>query len=470
MDGLPLELKQRICSFLHDSPKLLKPIRLVSKQFAAAAAPYLIPRIFLFKHPDSCDEIQKIVQHPVFSKYVTTIAVDVSRLKFPVTFEDWIDYHEDFLKMCPDWLDYKPANIEYDQDGNPDLTTARLMSIWSKATRDFNENLESITQSLKNQYLKHWTEQRSFAMFAKANAKFQARYRATIAEAFETCPRLTNLIVAPPNEHSPIMLKRNSVFHDCLATEESFELPADHRSPEIDLAIVLQLTESSKAGLNSLTIVDFPINCADFSMITSSGSVESLKHIRIGYNQLDCDPKTDFDFGLEKVLRAAQMLETLWIEMPPDLDYEYDADDLLNAINSKHFRDILLHNVVVSEKYMVSFLLRHADSLQQLDLGITLTPGTWFSTFQRISKQMKVLRRVQFASIFEEHYDERVILSPEWCLEARDFILKGEQLSEPHHYPLEMYFRGGHEEPLRNGDLPEKGLWSDYDVHSNVCF
>jgi hypothetical protein len=48
MEKLPLEMKQRICSFLHDSPKLLKPIRRVSKNFAAVAAPYLIPRTFLF--------------------------------------------------------------------------------------------------------------------------------------------------------------------------------------------------------------------------------------------------------------------------------------------------------------------------------------------------------------------------------------------------------------------------------------
>ncbi|KAI4739875.1 hypothetical protein E4T50_09691 [Aureobasidium sp. EXF-12298] len=446
MDTLPLEMKQRICSFLHASPKLLKPIRLVSKQFAAAAAPYLIPRAFLFNHPDSCDEVQKILQHPVFSKYVTTLAVDVSKLKYPTVFEQWVDHHENMRLMYPDWWDFKPGAISYDHDGDPLLTDHEDRTSWMKATKDFNQALMDTTQSLQEVYHKCWTTQMYLAAHVQLDLRFKTQFWDTLAKAFET------------------------IFRACLATKESFVQPASHVPPELGLREVMQATKKSKLGLDSLTIVDFPINFADFSMITGLRSVENLKHIRIGYNRLRCDPKTGFDFNLEKVLQAAQLLQTFWAEMPPRRAGQYDAGDLLRAINSKHFRDILLHNAIVSEESMVSFLLRHTESLQQLDLGVTLSPGTWFSTFQRVSKQMSMLKRIQLVGIREFQAAEEVMFSSKWCLEAQDFLIKGGELSQPEAYDLSTHFEDDIEMPLRNEDVPENGLWSDYDAESNTCF
>jgi hypothetical protein len=83
---------------------------------------------------------------------------------------------------------------------------------------------------------------------------------------------------------------------------------------------------------------------------------------------------------------------------------------------------------------------------------------------------MRVLRRIQLAGILEMHASRKVVFSPQWCLEAQDFILNGGQLSEPKAYNLNTDFGNDLEEPLRNHDLPEQGLWSDYDEESNVIF
>ncbi|THZ52972.1 hypothetical protein D6C90_00817 [Aureobasidium pullulans] len=79
MDALPLEIKENICSFL--SPSHLKPLRLVSKEFASAAIPYFISRIFLFNHPDSCIEMNAILRHPEIPKYINTLIVDPSAVQ-----------------------------------------------------------------------------------------------------------------------------------------------------------------------------------------------------------------------------------------------------------------------------------------------------------------------------------------------------------------------------------------------------
>ncbi|KAG9653967.1 hypothetical protein KCU64_g7534, partial [Aureobasidium melanogenum] len=106
MDALPLELKQRICSFL--TPKELKPLRLTCKAFATAAEHYFINRLVLFLHPDSLATLRKIADHGVFSKFLTTIVFD------PM-FLTW-DCLDDDIVEDPCWDDFRPktlGEIEY---------------------------------------------------------------------------------------------------------------------------------------------------------------------------------------------------------------------------------------------------------------------------------------------------------------------------------------------------------------------
>ncbi|KAG9582156.1 hypothetical protein KCU77_g11044, partial [Aureobasidium melanogenum] len=90
MDRLPPEIKQYICSFL--TPNHLKALRLISKDCAAAAIPHFNPRIFLFNHPDSCNEIQEIITYSEMRKYVSTIVIDPRDVLYFDGFEDWVDH------------------------------------------------------------------------------------------------------------------------------------------------------------------------------------------------------------------------------------------------------------------------------------------------------------------------------------------------------------------------------------------
>lgn len=76
---LPLELKQRICSYL--TPKHFKFFRLTSRDHAAAASRYLLPRIFLLNHPDSSQGIRDIARHQLLSLPLTMLVIDVSCLR-----------------------------------------------------------------------------------------------------------------------------------------------------------------------------------------------------------------------------------------------------------------------------------------------------------------------------------------------------------------------------------------------------
>ncbi|KAG9597774.1 hypothetical protein KCU77_g4158, partial [Aureobasidium melanogenum] len=475
MEKLPLELKQRVCSFLHANPKLLKPIRLVSKQFADAAAPYLLPRVFLIKHKDSCAEVREIADHAIFSKHVTTLVVDPSNLKNHKSFQKWVfDEHSHLRHSYPDWWDFKPDDIDYDEDGNPLLDASDARSKWSNANKKFNAATKKVDQALKKSQEHYWKAQRQIAA-DQSTEEFRRCFLDTIAYAFKMCPNLVNIVIAPPQPgQNHVILKLLSMFKSIHPYPEAW-VDADMHDPfEFGLAEVLSAADHKNAGLHSLTIIDLPFKCADYTTIKSLKSFEHLKHVRIGYNRLPNNPKTMFGFNLEEAIGKASALETLWVAMQPRRRNMLNGDALLHALDSKNLRDVLLDDIVVTEDALVSFLLRHSQSLQQLDIGLALSSGNWSSTFRRISGQMTSLKRVQIVSVCELEGEEEVTqYSPKWCSEAQDFVLNGGVLPVPLPYDDDDdydEFKGYVGSPLRNSDLPEEGLWEDYDGNVNTCY
>jgi hypothetical protein len=107
MDDLPLELKQRICSYL--TPKDLKSLRWASNDYAAAAPRYMMPRIFLSNHPSSFQEIQKITDHPEMRYSVTTLVIDTRCLSLAPKYDQWA---RRFADTDPESTDKNVARAE----------------------------------------------------------------------------------------------------------------------------------------------------------------------------------------------------------------------------------------------------------------------------------------------------------------------------------------------------------------------
>jgi hypothetical protein len=107
MDDLPLELKQRVCSYL--APKDLVSLRSTSTFYAAATDRYLLPRIFLSNHPDSFQEFQEIIDHPELRHSVTTLVVDTSCRPHFTKYEKWARF---FADPAAEAADQKNARAE----------------------------------------------------------------------------------------------------------------------------------------------------------------------------------------------------------------------------------------------------------------------------------------------------------------------------------------------------------------------
>jgi hypothetical protein len=166
-----------------------------------------------------------------------------------------------------------------------------------------------------------------------------------------------------------------------------------------------------------------------------------------------------FGFRLEEILGKARALETLWVDMPALESNIFDGDAMLSAINSESFRDIILHNVTVSEDSLVDFLLRHSRSLQKLSIGVTLKTGTWMSILHRISCQITALETMQIAYVRERRASDIIQLSRRWCSRAQSFVFGCGKLQEPLPRDEEGNKGSFYEGPLRRAGSPEKGLW-----------
>jgi hypothetical protein len=144
------------------------------------------------------------------------------------------------------------------------------------------------------------------------------------------------------------MSRKIAMFQSIHPHSDAWVDSALHDPSEFGLLELLSAANHQNTGLHSLTIIELPFKCADYTKIASLKSFESLKHVRVSYRYLCDNPTTKFGFNLEEAIRDASVLETLWVEMPSLQSNIFEGDAMLLAVNSEVFRDILLHNVTVS--------------------------------------------------------------------------------------------------------------------------
>lgn len=239
MDALPLEIKENICSFL--SPSHLKPLRLVSKEFASAAIPYFIPRIFLFNHPDSCIEMNAILRHPEIPKYINTPIVDSSSVQSFDDYDHWLRY-------------YDPYKTRYSKTEREDK--------WKiDYTLDTNQSDGDVGRSMAS----------------------------VVRTAFSNCPNLKNFILTSPHGRN-VLRKRDDIFHELL-----LEYPP--HSPETGPTSYLPLGEVVAESLQTITLNNIEINNWD------CGILRNLRHLRVSLRDCENRPSSQFDVMVHSATR-----------------------------------------------------------------------------------------------------------------------------------------------------------------------
>lgn len=186
MDELPLELKQRVCSYL--SPKHLKPLRLACKAFSKAAEPYLINRFTLTNRPESITALRNIIDHASFNKYISTIIYDPSVLADYPNLNLWLSTKRPAKLGLPCWEDYAPRSLTLNGEESYAAMTLRVMK---EARTSYLEALDAATA--KN--AASWRLHQELAQYQISSAHYR-NLRQTLVRAFTKCHRLRNLVVS----------------------------------------------------------------------------------------------------------------------------------------------------------------------------------------------------------------------------------------------------------------------------------
>jgi len=435
LDALPLELKQRICSFL--TPKDLKPLRLTSKIFAAAAERYLIDRFILFNCTSGITTLNEIAHHETFSKCITTLVCDTA---FLVVSPGHQCYGAAFPP--PSWDDYRPKTLILDDTESYGTSTKKVMQRahenYQAAYKDW-EARKTERQVRRERYEAFMHDQTSDTRHLKAAAK--------VREAFERCPRLRNLVLS--DSHSFTTKKRRL---DVLGIEVRDTRPMSNRS----WYFVRALGDLSQ--LSSLTLIS-----TELKALTDSRqhlTLTNLKHFRINQPSNTRFSKEELT-KCALILRGAKSLETLSVALPG-----HDITDIVESIRSDCLRVCLLRFQEVVGSALVDFLLRHAASLQRLGLSHGLSDKGWSPVFGSIAGKLPALRRVQFETLKENSYTN---ISPASAQEAEHSVVFGgliPVLQLESRVPRRSFWiksdRGIYiDGPKENRPLP--GLWQDYE-------
>ncbi|KUJ11172.1 uncharacterized protein LY89DRAFT_238950 [Mollisia scopiformis] len=328
---LPPELWAYICEDL--SRKDLRNLRLVCRYLQDCTAPALFKTVFLKVSLDSFANLQKISEHPVFSRSVRYIYYD-GRILAP------------FLLNCEfqDWRqNYLDARMY-----------ARYNAFGSKQRH--NVYLAFINHTSGQEYIRKGTHEKEMLSQYLSRLPGLCGIFVQSSEYNSLCP---GAFTKPTNSTNPILLK-------------TFTEPEFYRQQNDEYFWSLFEAATSNPQLSELSGVGLDIRQwtlrANLSMELSQ-RVPNIRRLKLEFSG---QPK-DFS-SFERVLIRLPSLESLRISFTYIDSSEYlEAPVRSNLLNEqmhwKRLRHLSLQAIPTGSQHLKTFLAKHSNSLRSLELG-----------------------------------------------------------------------------------------------------
>ncbi|KAG9529864.1 hypothetical protein KCU93_g3189, partial [Aureobasidium melanogenum] len=410
METLPLELKQRICSYL--TTKDLKSLRLTSKDYSVGACHYLLPRIFLFNHPDSCQEVQDIANHPELNQSVTTLVIDTGCFRPQLKYDQWA------------------RNFAVVESSTPTSREAKAATSGSGSRAERLSHRDKLHEQWKS-YCAHQQESLKKLMLS------------SISLAFSECPRLKNLILQcyyrqdTEIDGSAGMLKKRQQFNRRVPSSYPERSASKYHwsweSMHFDIWDVLKPVHDAGQSLNSLVLLDADLACPLDWTPPDTPIFRGLKHLR----QIN----SPMNF-LRHVVASAPELESFGTFDCWNYKCYTSLPSLMSGPILANLQACSFNRVADTELF-AEFLLRQSQTLKQLridngrdycfDCGRLVTS---------VKGKLPNLRRIEFRNVGSDHQ-----IYGGWANQytANDILQDHKHILETG--PMEI----------------EDGLWEDYE-------
>ncbi|KAI5206195.1 hypothetical protein E4T38_03834 [Aureobasidium subglaciale] len=274
MDSLPLELKQRVCSYL--TPRDLKLLRLASKVCSIAACRHIMPRVFLHNHPNSFQEIKDIAEHPILSQRITTLVIDTSRFRSCPISKQWSALYIEAEEYIPDWADFEPPNAAQEQtDARSERALRRAKASYQQAVGNAPYTAEDLEGD--------WNAYQSVAG-AQSQPSAKVAMLDSIAVAFKAFSRLVDLVIAHGRWDNFDTGRRARIFGDfpnsihALKIIRPWRLEHGLQATRYSLGELIEAAGQNDRVLHSLVMIDAPFS-PDQSVLPER-VFTNLKHLR----------------------------------------------------------------------------------------------------------------------------------------------------------------------------------------------
>lgn len=423
IDNLPPEIIHLIHKYL--GPTDVAKIRHVSQRVAQIGLEYLVPCIHLQLTTASYNRLSAISRHPVISKHV---------------FE--IRYESDVMKQFS-WEDFKkwrmtsrePASSIHERRSRRPCTRAQY--------KLEEEHEQSEMEKIQAAYQVH----QSF-LKDQSELERQAFLSSEVSGAFLRLPNLIRLQTGGLWNHERFLRSLQVIFCRDLEgvkiPEGGWYWPSGLSSRGIDLGLNnAPITATILHGLgwaksNIEQLVNPRLHWRVFWQTDSGyniikGSLCKVRRMKVafdgpkGLGQRGEREHLEFEECLTKkrpfefltCCPGLTHLDLTWHECISD--DEFDLRHFLGDFIWHHLSSVTFGNFCITEAAFIIFFARHSTSLDQLSLQyITLTEGTWYSTFNRMRKVLR-LKKVSVSGVFYQYDDD------DWWMYPDPYWNKGKQ-------------------------------------------
>ncbi|GIZ42709.1 hypothetical protein CKM354_000596800 [Cercospora kikuchii] len=467
---LPVELIEMIC--VRCSLDEIKTLRLTCQSLRNVADDYLFPEIVTVMTRDSMEAARQIAQHPKFCRQPRLLCFQGDTSE-PLQFEEWksklqsqIEVDAHITKADRKHLqELGEISMRRDRDReiDPDLEAREKALIQLIRANADAQPKPSYSEAQLQDHYGHYSELAYEGMQIIEDETIQRCMQAV----FEKCSNIRAFDFTTANALRVHTHKENKQFRRGLITPfGDYERCAEGLEAMQEIVLAADEAGYSPQTLRLGSVTFHVARHPDLSRAMSRfmAKVENLHWIvSTPYLEdddlgVDSEEFAEIMLGFQEgyctnLMSSAGNLRSLELDMPcpnPGED-KIELSDVVGTLSWPNLRNVAITTIYANSTDLVDFLLRHAATLERLELNEVTLNGEWPECFSKFAGKLPRLKEVQLRGVFD-------INSGFFCFFGDLYTSRGNEYSQR---VARYIIEGGEEFPMPPDNNREEAMIPD---------